>query len=487
MSNAAFNYRRSIPISYGNMTKINPFNHKKNNIIYNNVSGKRKYYIPSSTREFGKEINISSNLTTYSNQETYNGRRSVHLPVGQKPKKELQNIKIKNYEQLALRKKKKDGVNSFQKKKNNSFVQCYCSNRASREKIKRGLNGSKSKNISQKNIFGTNHTISINDDVIMKDENFNPNITNRIKPKMNSTKRAVSNININRINQINSTINLNEDNDIEMKIENISYHEIKPKKEKKIDVQNADEYFDDICQELFSNEDKYLVDPKYMSNQSDINHRMRAILIDWLIDVHLKYKLVPQTMYIAVNLIDRYLEKNETNRAKLQLVGVTAMFIACKYEEIYPPDLKDFVYITDGAYVKQDVLDMEYKMLKSLEFNITFPTQWSIFEIYKKKLDLDDKTFKLAWFLMELCLIDYKILKFKMSYIAASAILIAIKTLGIYRSDFSSIIGIEENQLEECCKEIYNYYVYNSTHNLQAIRKKFAMTRYNEVSKIKLC
>ena len=487
MSNAAFNYRRSIPISYGNMTKINPFNHKKNNIIYNNVSGKRKYYIPSSTREFGKEINISSNLTTYSNQETYNGRRSVHLPAGQKPKKELQNIKIKNYEQLALRKKKKDGVNSFQKKKNNSFVQCYCSNHASREKIKRGLNGSKSKNISQKNIFGTNHTISINDDVIMKDENFNPNITNRIKPKMNSTKRAVSNININRINQINSTINLNEDNDIEMKIENISYHEIKPKKEKKIDVQNADEYFDDICQELFSNEDKYLVDPKYMSNQSDINHRMRAILIDWLIDVHLKYKLVPQTMYIAVNLIDRYLEKNETNRAKLQLVGVTAMFIACKYEEIYPPDLKDFVYITDGAYVKQDVLDMEYKMLKSLEFNITFPTQWSIFEIYKKKLDLDDKTFKLAWFLMELCLIDYKILKFKMSYIAASAILIAIKTLGIYRSDFSSVIGIEENQLEECCKEIYNYYVYNSSHNLQAIRKKFAMTRYNEVSKIKLC
>ena len=487
MSNAAFNYRRSIPISYGNMTKINPFNHKKNNIIYNNVSGKRKYYIPSSTREFGKEINISSNLTTYSNQETYNGRRSVHLPAGQKPKKELQNIKIKNYEQLALRKKKKDGVNSFQKKKNNSFVQCYCSNRASREKIKRGLNGSKSKNISQKNIFGTNHTISINDDVIMKDENFNPNITNRIKPKMNSTKRAVSNININRINQINSTINLNEDNDIEMKIENISYHEIKPKKEKKIDVQNADEYFDDICQELFSNEDKYLVDPKYMSNQSDINHRMRAILIDWLIDVHLKYKLVPQTMYIAVNLIDRYLEKNETNRAKLQLVGVTAMFIACKYEEIYPPDLKDFVYITDGAYVKQDVLDMEYKMLKSLEFNITFPTQWSIFEIYKKKLDLDDKTFKLAWFLMELCLIDYKILKFKMSYIAASAILIAIKTLGIYRSDFSSVIGIEENQLEECCKEIYNYYVYNSTHNLLALRKKFAMTRYNEVSKIKLC
>ena len=198
-----------------------------------------------------------------------------------------------------------------------------------------------------------------------------------------------------------------------------------------------------------------------MSNQPNINLRIRAILIDWLIDVHLKYKVAPQTMYIVVNLIDRYLEKKETNRAKLQLVGVTAMFIACKYEEIYPPDLKDFVYITDGAYVKQDVLDMEYKMLKRLEFNITFPTQWSIFEIYKKKLD--DKTFKLAWFLMELYLIDYKTLKFKMSVLAASAILIAIKTLGIYKNDVTKIIGFEENELEECSQEIYNFNIYNST------------------------
>ena len=484
MNNAAFNYRRSIPISYGNITKINPFNPKKNNIIYNNVSGKRKYYIPQSTREFGKEINISPNLTTFNNQETYTGRRSINLPIGLKQKKELQNIKIKNNQQQILRKRKKEGINSLQKRKNNSFSKCYCTNRVSLENTKRVF--SKNKNISQKNILSSN-TININEDIIMKDENFNPNMNNHIKSKIHSSKRTNSNINLSRINKINSTLNINEDNDVDMKIENIIYHEIKPKKEKRINVQNADEYFDDICNELFKNEEKYLVDPKYMSNQSDINHRMRAILIDWLIDVHLKYKLVPQTMYIAVNLIDRYLEKNETNRAKLQLVGITAMFIACKYEEIYPPDLKDFVYITDGAYVKQDVLDMEYKMLKSLEFNITFPTPWNIFEIYKKKLDLDDKTVKLAWFMMELCLINYKILKFKMSVISASAILIAIKTLGIYRNDFSQIIGIEENNLEECCKEMYNFYVYNSTHNLQAIRKKFSSSKFNEVSKIKIC
>jgi len=308
----------------------------------------------------------------------------------------------------------------------------------------------------------------------MKDENINPNIITKVySSNRNKTNENVSH-NANNIEE-----------DVEMKEGNINSEN---KVIKKVNIQNVDEYFNEICIELFKNEDKYLVDPQYMSNQTDINYRMRAILIDWLIDVHLKYKLVPQTMYIAVNLIDRYLSKNETNRAKLQLVGVTAMFIACKYEEIYPPELKDFVYITDGAYVKSEVLNMEYKMLKSLEFNVTFPTQWSIFEIYRKKLDLNEKTFKLAWFLMELCLINYRSLKFKMSVIAASAILIASKTLGVYRNNwFSKNVGIEEKKLEECCKEIYEFYVYNSTHNLQAIRRKFSSPKYDEVAKIKLC
>ncbi len=97
---------------------------------------------------------------------------------------------------------------------------------------------------------------------------------------------------------------------------------------------------------------------------------MRAILIDWLVEVHLKFKLVPETLYLTVNLIDRFLEKEQVNRQKLQLVGVTAMLIACKYEEIYPPIVKDFVYITDNAYTKEDILIMEKKMLTTLDFNI---------------------------------------------------------------------------------------------------------------------
>ena len=484
MNNSSFDQRRSIPISQGNMTKINPFNQKQNSSIANNASIKRKNCIPNSTRVFGKEINISSNLTTSNNQEIFNNRRSLGIPIDRKSKKEKeilnQNTKLKNYEKIVNNKKKKEGINSLHKKPNISNVKS-CSNKISREKIKKNNNKIKNRNISQKNILSSNHIISINDDVIMNDENSNPNIINKVySNKIHISFNAINTCHNNQINNL--------EDDIEMKEENLNNIFLEKRIKTKKDIQSADEYFDDICNELFIHEEKYLPDPQYMSNQSDINYRMRAILIDWLIDVHLKYKLVPQTMYIAVNLIDRYLSKNEVNRTKLQLVGVSAMFIACKYEEIYPPELKDFVYITDGAYAKPDVLHMEYKMLKSLNFNITFPTQWSIFEIFRKKLDLNEKTFKLAWFLMELCLIDYKALKYKMSYLAASAILIASKSLGVYRNNwFTKNIGIDEKDLEECCNEIYNFYVYNSTHNLQAIRRKFSSTKYDEVSKIKLC
>lgn len=89
-----------------------------------------------------------------------------------------------------------------------------------------------------------------------------------------------------------------------------------------------------------------------MKSQPDINDKMRAILVDWIIEVHLKFKLQPETLFIAINIMDRYLEKVRVEKGYLQLVGVTALMIAAKYEEIYPPEVKDFVFITDKAYMK---------------------------------------------------------------------------------------------------------------------------------------
>lgn len=90
---------------------------------------------------------------------------------------------------------------------------------------------------------------------------------------------------------------------------------------------------------------------------------MRTILVGWLIEVHLKFKLLPETLFLTVNLIDRYCEKKQINRINFQLVGVTSMLIASKYEEIYAPEIRDFVYITDKAYTKEQILAQENDIL----------------------------------------------------------------------------------------------------------------------------
>merc|ERR1719343_1912729 len=100
-----------------------------------------------------------------------------------------------------------------------------------------------------------------------------------------------------------------------------------------------------------------------MDTQTEITPKMRTILVDWLIEVHMKYKLRNESLHLTLNLIDRYLTRMPVMRTRLQLVGVVAMFIAAKFEEIDPPKVTDFVYITDNAYTKEDILFMECTVL----------------------------------------------------------------------------------------------------------------------------
>ena len=119
------------------------------------------------------------------------------------------------------------------------------------------------------------------------------------------------------------------------------------------------EYTSEIYQYLFENESRSLVDPDYMSRQNDINQKMRVILNDWLVEVHLKFKLRQETLYLCFQLIDRFLENTIVQRGRLQLVGVTGLMLASKYEEIYPPEIRDYVYICDNAYTREQILKME--------------------------------------------------------------------------------------------------------------------------------
>ena len=250
--------------------------------------------------------------------------------------------------------------------------------------------------------------------------------------------------------------------------------------------QLVDEYIDDIFQHLKEIEFNITTNPLYMKSQTDINEKMRSILIDWMVEVHLKFKLVPETLFLTVNLIDRYLNKKVIMRNKLQLVGVTAMLIACKYEEIYAPEVKDFVYITDKAYTKDEIFAMENDIMDALEFNVTVPSSFRYMEIFNRYLKLEDNAVMFCRYLLELFLVEYKMIKYNPSLLAASTLYITLKiTKKMDAEKVTELIGYSDDVLKECAKDICQILDNVEKNSLQAIRNKFSLPKYMEVAKIK--
>ncbi|XP_028077226.1 cyclin-B1-4-like isoform X1 [Camellia sinensis] len=87
----------------------------------------------------------------------------------------------------------------------------------------------------------------------------------------------------------------------------------------------------------------------YMDSQPEINSKMRSILIDWLTKVHRKFELMPETLYLTINIVDQYLSMNDVPRRELQLVGISSMLIACKYEEIWAPEAKRIILLRERS------------------------------------------------------------------------------------------------------------------------------------------
>lgn len=193
-------------------------------------------------------------------------------------------------------------------------------------------------------------------------------------------------------------------------------------------------YVTDIVQNLY--EAEHLSRPRlYMDKQTDINGKMRAILVDWLVEVHLKFRLVPETLHLSINIIDRYCSLVAIKRSKLQLVGVTALLLACKYEEIYPPEVRDCVYITDKAYERQDVLDMEQDIVNRLRFKITVPTAYPFLQRFLNIIPTT-KLVKFATnYYTERTLQEHDMLVFKPSLISASSLVLALNNPDLREKD----------------------------------------------------
>ncbi|XP_046354148.1 G2/mitotic-specific cyclin-A-like [Haliotis rufescens] len=245
------------------------------------------------------------------------------------------------------------------------------------------------------------------------------------------------------------------------------------------------EYAEDIYNYLREAELRNRPKPGYMKKQPDITNSMRSILVDWLVEVAEEYKLHRETLFLAVNYIDRFLSHMSVNRGKLQLVGAASMFLAGKYEEIYPPDVAEFVYITDDTYTAQQVLRMEHLVLKVLSFDVAVPTTNWFCDRFLKISNADSKTEHLTMYLAELTLVECEpYLKYCPSQLAATALCLANYTLGkeSWPSSLESQTRYSLTQLAETLKHLYRTFCNATSHPQQAIREKYRAPKYHQVS-----
>jgi cyclin-A len=241
---------------------------------------------------------------------------------------------------------------------------------------------------------------------------------------------------------------------------------------------------------------KYRPDPQYMTHQNDINANMRGILVDWLVEVSEEYKLHTETLFLSINYIDRFLSRNNVQRGKLQLVGITCMLVAAKYEEIYPPSVEDFVYISDNAYSREQVIAEEVKLLNALKFHCTVATSRQFLRRFAKAARADHTTHEMAHYLAELSLLDINFVKFPPSVIAAASILIAINTTHLFgygnlnwdaTMQYYTTYSFED--LEPCANALLTAgkSSYNGSSQFRAVKEKYSQGKFDNVANRRLC
>lgn len=163
---------------------------------------------------------------------------------------------------------------------------------------------------------------------------------------------------------------------------------IKPKENPK---KGHERYLPNILTHLSSTCNKNISLIDSFDHQSDINRRMRSILFNWLLEVQFKLKLKTRTIFLAANIFDRYLEFKVIDRANLQLVGTTCLLMASKYEDIYPPELKELYYLCEKTYTSQQFLDCENDIILHLNFDFVFVSALDVSEIKANLLNEEDK------------------------------------------------------------------------------------------------
>mmetsp|Transcript_5114 Transcript_5114/g.12219 ORF Transcript_5114/g.12219 Transcript_5114/m.12219 type:complete len:318 (+) Transcript_5114:68-1021(+) len=252
-----------------------------------------------------------------------------------------------------------------------------------------------------------------------------------------------------------------------------------------------DDYIHEMYEHFAASEATTSVRPLYMEEQKQLNELMRAILIDWVVDVHYSYRLSLATLYLTVNLIDRYLEASpEVARKEFQLLGTTALWIASKYEEIRPMEINQLVEVCDCCYTKHQVFAKEGDILNTLHYRLCVPTSLTFLLRFLKAAKANRKMAHMSMFILEGTLGCYNLLHYLPSQMAAASIYIARATLLTGQPAWTKLLaeytGFSKTDVLPVAKAIWTESNANVNMKLQAVRKKYSTVEYSSVAQIPL-
>ncbi|KAK5657283.1 hypothetical protein OQA88_3345 [Cercophora sp. LCS_1] len=249
------------------------------------------------------------------------------------------------------------------------------------------------------------------------------------------------------------------------------------------DVSMVAEYGEEIFEYMRSLEKSMMPNAHYMDIQTEIQWSMRSVLMDWLVQVHCRFNLLPETLFLTVNYIDRFLSVKIVSLNKLQLVGATAIFVAAKYEEINCPSVQEIVYMVDSGYTVEEILKAERFMLSMLQFELGWPGPMSFLRRISKADDYDLETRTLAKYFLEVTIMDERFVGCTPSYLAAGAHCLSRFMLkkGNWSPAHVHYSGYTMAQLKplvtlilDCCQDARKHHL--------AVFEKYATAKYKKAS-----
>jgi len=263
------------------------------------------------------------------------------------------------------------------------------------------------------------------------------------------------------------------------------------------DPQLVVQYVNEIYEYMRFMERSQAIKKEYLNGRVGvIMPKMRSVLVEWLVEVHQQFSLLQETLYLSVCILDRYMQVNaeKVPRKQLQLVGVTAMFIAAKYEEMYAPEIGDFVYITDNAYTPSQIREMEIKIMSVLRFDLGRPLPLHFLRRNSKAGQVDATAHTMAKYVMELTLLEYRFVHVLPSEVAAAALAFSLKALDVEERPLSEIwtttleyySQYDLNDISKIVQDIAGIVLATTkapdNAKLLAIRKKYSNKKFGKIA-----